>query len=417
MNGYAGLWEAIDTAPADELPGLPDRAEFRLCGIAGNSSRSTPRRTTGPGSRSRWRHARPPSRSTCSPTPTRSFGSALAENAPVLVQGNLIRGADGPRLNVKECYPLDGAVSRLARKVTWLLRPDDPGLEDFLHGLRETVIREPGDTRIEFAMLLEGGVAAVAEASAGPLVEAHGPGVRGPALPSVRRRNQDRDAAARAEAGSAMGETLENHAALVLGLVGKGVPADAALREYLVGLPDARGGRPPLGQPCRVRLLPVAQLASPGRLRAEAHRIRARPPGPVRARPRERQGRGPCRARRACVAGLRDGADGGIPAQSPVRASAVDPREVGCGRGGRTGPGFLRRPGAPRRAFVTRRALLFPVPRHGGPAQGAGIPARGPSRSRTSPRSSSATPAPRRPARPGGTPAPARAERRSTSRT
>jgi 16S rRNA (cytosine967-C5)-methyltransferase len=32
-----------------------------------------------------------------------------------------------------------------------------------------------------------------------------------------------------------MGETLENHAALVLGLVGKGVPADQALREYLSG--------------------------------------------------------------------------------------------------------------------------------------------------------------------------------------
>src|SRR5271154_1323982 len=32
-----------------------------------------------------------------------------------------------------------------------------------------------------------------------------------------------------------MGETLENHAALVLGLIGLGVPADAALREYLPG--------------------------------------------------------------------------------------------------------------------------------------------------------------------------------------
>src|SRR5580698_8857924 len=36
MNVYSGLWEAIDTAPADELAALPDRAEFRLCGIAGN---------------------------------------------------------------------------------------------------------------------------------------------------------------------------------------------------------------------------------------------------------------------------------------------------------------------------------------------------------------------------------------------
>ena len=93
------------------------------------------------------------------------FGTALAENAPVLVQGNLIRGADGPRLNVKECYALDAAVTRIARRVTWLLRPDHPEIEPFLRMLRETVLREPGDTRIGFAMLLEGDAAPVAEAS------------------------------------------------------------------------------------------------------------------------------------------------------------------------------------------------------------------------------------------------------------
>jgi DNA polymerase-3 subunit alpha len=32
--------------------------------------------------------------------------------------------------------------------------------------LRETVVREPGDTKIEFALLMEGGVAPIAEASA-----------------------------------------------------------------------------------------------------------------------------------------------------------------------------------------------------------------------------------------------------------
>jgi DNA polymerase-3 subunit alpha len=68
---------------------------------------------------------------------------------------------------VKECYGLDPAVARIVRKVTWLLRPEHPGTESFLRGLRDTVVREPGDTRLEFAMLLDGGVAPVAEASAG----------------------------------------------------------------------------------------------------------------------------------------------------------------------------------------------------------------------------------------------------------
>jgi len=57
-------------------------------------------------------------------------------------------------------------VARSVRKVTWLLKPDHPGLEAFMRALREAVVRDQGDTRIEFAVLLEGGLAPIAEASA-----------------------------------------------------------------------------------------------------------------------------------------------------------------------------------------------------------------------------------------------------------
>jgi len=52
------------------------------------------------------------------------------------------------------------------RRVTWLIRPESPELEPFLRALRETVVREPGDTRMEFAVVVGGGAAPVAEASA-----------------------------------------------------------------------------------------------------------------------------------------------------------------------------------------------------------------------------------------------------------
>ena len=167
MNSYSGLWEAIDTAPADGLSSLPDRGEFRLCGIAGNLVKKYAKKDNRP-----WVAFTLATRGSTIALNMfadayAAFGQALSENAPVLVQGNLIRGADGPRLNVRECYALDAAVARVVRKVTWLLRPDHPGTEAFLRGLRETVVREPGDTRLEFAILLEGGVAPVAEASAG----------------------------------------------------------------------------------------------------------------------------------------------------------------------------------------------------------------------------------------------------------
>jgi DNA polymerase III subunit alpha len=165
MNSFGGLWEAVDTAAADELTGLPDRGEFRLCGIAGNIVKKYSRKDNRPWAAFTLATRKSTIALNMFADAYAGFGPVLAENAAVLVQGNLIRGADGPRLNVKECYPLDAAVTRIARRVTWLLRGDHPEVEAFLRALRDTVNREPGDTRIGFAFLLEGGAAPVAEAS------------------------------------------------------------------------------------------------------------------------------------------------------------------------------------------------------------------------------------------------------------
>ena len=166
MNAYAGLWEALDTAPAEELQSLPDRGEFRLCGIVGNIAKKYAKKDNRPWAAFTLATRRSTIALNMFADAFASFGGALAENAPVLVQGNIIRGADGPRVNVRECYALDLAVARTVRKVTWLLRPDDPGAAAFLRRLREVVVREQGDTRMEFAILVDGGAAPIAEASA-----------------------------------------------------------------------------------------------------------------------------------------------------------------------------------------------------------------------------------------------------------
>jgi DNA polymerase-3 subunit alpha len=165
MNVYAGLWEAIDTAPAEELARLPDRAEFRLCGIAGGIAKKYAKKDNRPWAAFTLATRRSTLALNMFADGYAAYGPALAENAPLLVQGNVIQGADGPRVNVKECYPLDAAIARTVRRVTWLLRPDHPGTESFLRSLRDVVVHESGDTRIEFAFLLEDGNAPVAEAS------------------------------------------------------------------------------------------------------------------------------------------------------------------------------------------------------------------------------------------------------------
>jgi DNA polymerase-3 subunit alpha len=83
----------------------------------------------------------------------------------VLVQGNIIVGNDGARINVKECYHLDAQVSSLVRKVTWLLHPAHRELPAFLRLLRETLNKQSGDTKVEFAFLFDNRIAPIAEAS------------------------------------------------------------------------------------------------------------------------------------------------------------------------------------------------------------------------------------------------------------
>jgi DNA polymerase-3 subunit alpha len=166
MNSYEGLWQAIDSAPAEELATLPDRGEFRLCGIAGNLAKKYAKKDNRPWVAFTLATRKATIALNMFADAFAGYGAALAENAPVLVQGNIIRGADGPRVNVKECYALDLAVCRTVRKVTWLVRAGSPDLEQFLRRLRETIVREPGDTRMEFAVVVGGGIAPVAEASA-----------------------------------------------------------------------------------------------------------------------------------------------------------------------------------------------------------------------------------------------------------
>jgi DNA polymerase-3 subunit alpha len=165
MNLYIGLAEAIDTHTVDELIRQTDRVEFRLCGIAGNIAKKLSKKDNRP-----WAAFTLATRT--SSVPLNMFADAYAAYAanllpeqPVLVQGNIIGGTDGARINVKECYPLDNFVTGSVRKVTWLLHPQHPELPAFFHLLREIVNKQTGDTRLEFGFLLEDRVAPVAEVS------------------------------------------------------------------------------------------------------------------------------------------------------------------------------------------------------------------------------------------------------------
>jgi DNA polymerase III subunit alpha len=165
MNAYEGLADALNTFEIGDLLQQPDRTEFRLCGIVSNIAKRLSKKDNRP-----WASFTLATKKASVPLNLfadgyAAYGTVLAENATVLVQGNIIIGTEGPRINVKECYPLDGQIAGNVRKVIWLLHPQHPEIESFLRLLRETLNKQTGDTRIEFAFVFEDRIAPFAETS------------------------------------------------------------------------------------------------------------------------------------------------------------------------------------------------------------------------------------------------------------
>jgi DNA polymerase-3 subunit alpha len=163
MNAYAGLAEAVTTHTEAQVLAEGDRMEFRMCGIASGITKKLSRKDNRP-----WAFFNLASKHATVSVNMYSeafehYGKSLGENQPVVILGNIMRGTDGARLNVKECYPLDAYLPGAIRKITWALHPDHPELPDFLKKLRAAINAAGGETRIELAFLFEGRAAPVAE--------------------------------------------------------------------------------------------------------------------------------------------------------------------------------------------------------------------------------------------------------------
>jgi DNA polymerase-3 subunit alpha len=163
MNAYAGLAEAVSTHSEEEVLAEGDRMEFRLCGIASGITKKLSRKDNRP-----WAFFNLASKGASISVNMyaeayETYGKMLAENQPVAVLGTVMRGTDGARLNVRECYPLDTYLPGLIRKVTWLVQPDHPAVPDFLRKLRTTIDAANGDTKVELAFVFEDRIAPIAE--------------------------------------------------------------------------------------------------------------------------------------------------------------------------------------------------------------------------------------------------------------
>ncbi|MBL9215714.1 MAG: DNA polymerase III subunit alpha [Opitutaceae bacterium] len=163
MNAFAGLAEALATHTEEQVLEEGDRMEFRLCGIASGITKKLSRKDNRPWAFFNLASKRATVAVNMYADAFESHGRTLAENTAVAVLGTVMRGPDGARLNVKECYPLDSYLPGAIRRLTWVLRPEHPATPDFLRQLRATLDGAGGETRIELAFAFEGRVAPVAE--------------------------------------------------------------------------------------------------------------------------------------------------------------------------------------------------------------------------------------------------------------
>ena len=165
MNAYIGLADALDTFAPDELLNQGDRVEFRLCGLSSNLIKKLAKKDNRP-----WFAFTLSTRKASLPLnmfadATAKWGPNLAENAQVAVLGNIIVNQEGARINVKEVRPLEAYVMANIKRVTWLLKPEHPQLNDFLRILRQTLDKQVGSTLTSLGFLFEDRITALSDVS------------------------------------------------------------------------------------------------------------------------------------------------------------------------------------------------------------------------------------------------------------
>ena len=163
LAAFAGLAEALNSHREEELLNLPDKTEFRLCGIATSIQKKLSKKDNRP-----WSPFVVATRSANVPVNMYAdayelYAKHLEAEKPVAVLGTILRSEDGARLNVKECYPLEPHLMNNLKKITWVIRPDDPRNDDFLRALREMLLKTTGDIRNDVAVLFDDDTLAVAE--------------------------------------------------------------------------------------------------------------------------------------------------------------------------------------------------------------------------------------------------------------
>jgi DNA polymerase-3 subunit alpha len=164
LDAFAGLAEAVNSHREEVLPSLPDRTDFRLCGVASGITKRLSKRDNQP-----WAFFNLATRNgtiqiNCYSDAFAEYGALLENERALAITGSVLNRDGDIRYSAREIQPLARALPDLIKKITWILRPEAEA-DAFLRELREVLDRQSGPTHIAIGFLEEDDFIALAEVS------------------------------------------------------------------------------------------------------------------------------------------------------------------------------------------------------------------------------------------------------------
>ncbi|MDR2737805.1 MAG: DNA polymerase III subunit alpha, partial [Puniceicoccales bacterium] len=140
--------------PADgDLSVLGDRGQFRVCGVIGTVSKKITKGTNRAWAFFIFEMENAQYKMNCFPEAYERVGNRLTEGSIVMITGN-VRFRDGDvDYNVRDIEPLDCAITRLTKSITWVLDGETDSLSDFLGEFRDFV--HGNDGTVEHIFIFE----------------------------------------------------------------------------------------------------------------------------------------------------------------------------------------------------------------------------------------------------------------------
>ena len=155
MREFEELARDITSFDADRVNELPDRENFRFCGVISNVSKKLSRRDDRPWAIFNISTESHNLRMNMYADAFESYGDILKEGKTLVASGTVInREAEDLRFNVREVSPLSGAIPNLIREVRWVLQANEEAV-GFLETLRRDLdSRQGGSTRLIIGFLI-----------------------------------------------------------------------------------------------------------------------------------------------------------------------------------------------------------------------------------------------------------------------